>query len=378
MKLRAKLGRTAAKVERISLHPRPSALEHFGPDAVLRDTTAEFTERTGVAGNLTGDALKARLPADTELALHRLLQEALENVEKHAHARHVTVALTESGAFVQLAINDDSIGLDAEHHAARRKAWGSWGCSGRANEPPAWAGASLSSPVRESARKSKCAFRCWRQSLPIGKTLKMSNKAKPPHAHKRRHVMGGDADLQKRLGVVVRACRHELKISQEELGWRADVHRTYITDIERGARNVTLRTVANLATALQVTIGRLFAHVTAPAGAPARDVAETAVGELREVLLVEYNVVAATATARAFKRAKLTNPLRIVRDGECALDYLFGTGRYAKRKPDRPQLILLVHDLPRMSGPEFMRRVKGDKRTRDIPIVLLTVSHRRR
>jgi two-component system response regulator len=60
------------------------------------------------------------------------------------------------------------------------------------------------------------------------------------------------------------------------------------------------------------------------------------------------------------------------------LDYLFGTGRYAKRKPVRPQLVLLVHDLPRMSGAEFLQRVKADQRTRDIPVVLLTVSHRRR
>jgi CheY-like chemotaxis protein len=47
------------------------------------------------------------------------------------------------------------------------------------------------------------------------------------------------------------------------------------------------------------------------------------------------------------------------------LDYLFGTGQYSKRKPVRPQLILLVLDLPGMSGAEFLRRVKGDERTRD-------------
>jgi len=116
----------------------------------------------------------------------------------------------------------------------------------------------------------------------------------------------------------------------------------------------------------------LFAHVTAP-----HDGAEPGPNEVREILLVEHDAAAAVATARAFKRAKLANPLRIVRDGETGLEYLFGTGRYSKRKPVRPQLILLVPDLPRMSGSDFLRRVKGDARTHDIPVVLLTISHRR-
>jgi len=156
------------------------------------------------------------------------------------------------------------------------------------------------------------------------------------------------------------------------------LHRTYIADIERGVRNVTLRTVANLAKTLQITIGNLFAHVTAPPGTAPHVGAEPAPNEVRDILLVEHNAAAAAATARAFKRAGLANPLRIVRDGEAGLDYLFGTGRYARRKPVRPQLILLVLDLPRMSGSEFLRRVKGDERIRDIPVVLLTVSHRLR
>ena len=206
----------------------------------------------------------------------------------------------------------------------------------------------------------------------------MADKPNKTQAGKRHHVLAADANLQTRLGVVIRACRRQLGITQEELAWRADVHRTYITDIERGARNVTLKTAANVAKALEITIGHLFAHVTAPAGTAPRVGAEQAPDEVRDILLVEHHAAAAAATARAFKRAGLANPLQIVRDGEAGLDYLFGTGRYAKRKPVRPQLVLLVHDLPRMSGAEFLQRVKADQRTRDIPVVLLTVSHRRR
>lgn len=177
-------------------------------------------------------------------------------------------------------------------------------------------------------------------------------------------------DLQTSLGAVIRACRNQLGITQEELAWRANMHRTYIADIERGARNVTLRTVAQLAKALQITVGNLFAYVTAQPGAALRVGTAIAPTEVQDILLVDHNAADAARTARAFKRAKF----RIVRDAEAGLDYLFGTGRYARRKPVRPQLILLDLHLPQMAGMEFLRRVKADARTRDIPVVVLTVS----
>ena len=97
MKLREMLGQTAEEVERISRNLRPSVLDQLGLVAVLRDTSTEFAERTGVSVKLACVELTARLPADTELALYRILQEALKNVEKHARARHVTVRLTQAG-----------------------------------------------------------------------------------------------------------------------------------------------------------------------------------------------------------------------------------------------------------------------------------------
>ena len=127
MKLREMLGQTAEEVERISRNLRPSVLDELGLVAVLRDTSTEFAERTGVSVKLACVQLTARLPADTELTLYRILQEALKNVEKHARARHVTVRLTQQGAFVQLTINDDGIGFDPDHHPARRKGKGGLG-----------------------------------------------------------------------------------------------------------------------------------------------------------------------------------------------------------------------------------------------------------
>jgi two-component system, NarL family, sensor kinase len=112
-KLRELLGRTADEVERISRDLRPSLLEHLGLVEVLRNTAKDFTAQAGVAVRLDLAKLVVRLPADTELALYRIIQEALKNVEKHASARHVTVTLKQRGTSVQLMISDDGIGFDA-------------------------------------------------------------------------------------------------------------------------------------------------------------------------------------------------------------------------------------------------------------------------
>jgi two-component system, NarL family, sensor kinase len=120
-KLREMLSQTAEEVERISRNLRPSILEQLGLVAALRKTSTEFAKRTGMSVELTCTQLTARLSADTELAFYRILQEALENVEKHARARRVTVRLRQQGAFIQLAIKDDGSGFDPDHHPARRK-----------------------------------------------------------------------------------------------------------------------------------------------------------------------------------------------------------------------------------------------------------------
>jgi signal transduction histidine kinase len=63
--------------------------------------------------------LTGRLPPGTELALYRIFQEALSNVEKHARARHVVVCLRRQRALVELVIKDDGIGFDLDHPLIR-------------------------------------------------------------------------------------------------------------------------------------------------------------------------------------------------------------------------------------------------------------------
>lgn len=127
IKLREMLGQAAEAVERISRNLRPSVLDELGLVAVLRDTSREFAERTGLSVKLAGVQLTERLPADTELALYRIFQETLYNVEKHARAHQVTVCLRRQDNFVRLTINDDGVGFNPDHRPARRKRKGDLG-----------------------------------------------------------------------------------------------------------------------------------------------------------------------------------------------------------------------------------------------------------
>lgn len=112
IKLREMLGETAKEVERISNNLTPNVLIQLGLVGGLREARNEFAYRTGIAVKLTCVPFSALLPPETELALYRIVQEALRNVEKHAGARNVTLRLGQRGGFIRLAINDDGVGFD--------------------------------------------------------------------------------------------------------------------------------------------------------------------------------------------------------------------------------------------------------------------------
>jgi CheY-like chemotaxis protein len=177
-------------------------------------------------------------------------------------------------------------------------------------------------------------------------------------------------NFQKLFGESVKIWRQELGISQEELADRADLHRTYISDVERGARNPSLQSITKLARALEVSISSLFPqqirHEKSGAGHDRK---------LVDILLVEDDANDEELTLHAFKKARFANKVHVVRDGAEALDYVFCSGKYsARRAGENPQMILLDLKLPKISGLEVLRRIKADKRTATIPVVVLTAS----
>jgi CheY-like chemotaxis protein len=187
----------------------------------------------------------------------------------------------------------------------------------------------------------------------------------------------GNTDLKKEFGAAVRFHRDLLGVSQEELAGRAGLHRTYISDVERGARNVSLESIMRLAIALEISLSTLFSRLGEQS--PDRALGLLSQDELVEILIVEDSIEDVELTKKALKDVCITNHIHVVRDGAAALDFLFCKGEYAHRKRTiRPQLILLDLGLPKIDGLEVLRQIKGDSRTRTIPVIVVTVSDRDR
>ena len=93
------------------------------------------------------------------------------------------------------------------------------------------------------------------------------------------------------------------------------------------------------------------------------------------ILLVEDNPDDVQLTLRALKKNKIMNEVVVAQDGVEALEYLFGTGKYAGRDTKvLPQVVLLDLKMPRMDGHEVLQRIRKDERTKLLPIVILTTS----
>jgi CheY-like chemotaxis protein len=96
-----------------------------------------------------------------------------------------------------------------------------------------------------------------------------------------------------------------------------------------------------------------------------------------EILLVEDSPTDAELAMRALRKWKLANKLHLARDGAEALDFIFASGGYAHREGSL-KVVLLDLKLPKVDGLEVLRRLKGDPRTRRIPVVVLTSSREER
>lgn len=95
----------------------------------------------------------------------------------------------------------------------------------------------------------------------------------------------------------------------------------------------------------------------------------------KTILLVEDNPDDVDLTLRALEKNHIANEVTVVRDGLEAVEYLFGTGKFAGRDvSQKPTVVLLDLKLPKIDGLEVLRRLRADERTKLLPVVILTTS----
>ncbi|HXT02069.1 MAG TPA: response regulator [Elusimicrobiota bacterium] len=98
-----------------------------------------------------------------------------------------------------------------------------------------------------------------------------------------------------------------------------------------------------------------------------------------EILIADDSESDVELTVHALRKAKLANNIHVVGDGEQALDFLFCRGDYSRRSfTDAPHVVLLDLKMPKVDGIEVLRAVRGDPRTKAIPVVVLTSSKEQR
>jgi two-component system, response regulator len=96
---------------------------------------------------------------------------------------------------------------------------------------------------------------------------------------------------------------------------------------------------------------------------------------LLDIILVEDNPADIEMTLEALQENNLTNRVKVLKDGEEAVNYIFRQGEHSDYGIcEHPALILLDLNLPKISGIEILRRIRAEERTKKIPVVVLTSS----
>lgn len=93
-----------------------------------------------------------------------------------------------------------------------------------------------------------------------------------------------------------------------------------------------------------------------------------------EVILVEDNPFDAELTIRSFKKHNMANNLVWLKDGAEALEYVFGTGKYAGKSEGIPKIMLLDLRLPKVDGLQVLKKIKSEKKVSGMPVIIITSS----
>lgn len=110
-KLRELTAQALEEVRRVALDLRPTILDDLGLGPALEWRVDEFTQASGVQAKIQIEGLERRLPREIELVFYRVGQETLNNIARHAQAKHVSVSLHRANSTISLEVIDDGVGF---------------------------------------------------------------------------------------------------------------------------------------------------------------------------------------------------------------------------------------------------------------------------
>jgi CheY-like chemotaxis protein/predicted XRE-type DNA-binding protein len=177
-----------------------------------------------------------------------------------------------------------------------------------------------------------------------------------------------ELEVRTLFATALRRWRHQRGLSQEDLAERADLHRTYISDVERSARNLSLGSIHKLAQALDISAATLFLPSEPSAGQPTA----TPRAGLAPILVVEDQPGDEKLILETLKQAPCANSVHVVRSATETVEFL---GSHEGGTPEEsPALILFSLSQPKDRSLDLLRRLKTEARTQTIPLVVLTGS----
>lgn len=172
-----------------------------------------------------------------------------------------------------------------------------------------------------------------------------------------------DDPLLVAIGTTVRLKRTALGLSQKTFAEKSNLHATYVSELEKGARNLSVKALSQIASALNMTVSELFTHAETIARAYASPLT---------ILLVEDNKPDVRLIEQALERKSPPPLCHVVSDGATAVQFLKRKGDF--KKYPVPDLIILDLNLPKKSGAEVLAELKADSKLKKIPVVIFSTS----
>jgi PAS domain S-box-containing protein len=116
---------TVDAIRNVMAELRPHTLDEYGLPAALRSLAAGFAQRTGIQVSFEGDPARTGFPKTVDLAMFRIVQEALNNIAKHSSADSVEIAINRRNGFATLSVRDNGVGFDpTKVESSESSGWG--------------------------------------------------------------------------------------------------------------------------------------------------------------------------------------------------------------------------------------------------------------